>query len=174
MVDPMSGPVSRCPWCSSPLPATGGEPCPECGATLTAADGTEPQLPGVTTIDAQAILRARSEVARPRSRLLSFITGEAPDEPGADSPGSVAPPSDEVRREMRRLAMDAARAELEAEVSMLQAQAALEGRLPTASERLAPDAAEPGTEAGADAGAESGTAPLAPEAPEATEDRSAP
>lgn len=139
MIDPMSMPVTRCPWCSAPLSAPGGESCSECGATLTAADGSEPQLPGVTTIDAQAILRARSEAARPRSRFLSFITGEAADEAGSGSAASVAPPSDEVRREMRRLEMDAARAELEAEVSMLQAQAALEGRLPTASERLAPE-----------------------------------
>ncbi len=143
MLDPMSVPVTRCPWCSAPLPAAGGESCPDCDATLTAADGAEPQLPGVTTIDTQAILRARSEVARPRSRFLSFITGEGPEEMEGASHGPVSPPTDEVRREMRRLAMDAARAELEAEVSMLQAQAAYEGRLPTASERLAPER-EPG------------------------------
>lgn len=168
MVDPMSAPVTRCPWCSAPLSVAGGESCAECGATLTAADGAEPQLPGVTTIDAQAILRARAEVARPRSRFLSFITGETPDESGGGSPESVAPPSDEVRREMRRLAMDAARAELEAEVSMLQAQAALEGRLPTASERLAPDAGA----SEADAAAREAAAPDG-DGSEPPEDRSA-
>ncbi len=167
MVDPMSESVARCPWCSAPLPAAAGDACPECGATLTAADGAEPQVPGVTTIDTDAILRARTDAARPRSRFLSFITGDTEDS-GTGSSASVAPPSDEVRREMLRLEIDAARAELEAEVSMLQAQAALEGRLPMASERLAPEAQDESAAPEPDAASEA-----EPSDPEPPGDRSA-
>jgi hypothetical protein len=134
MADPMTGPIARCPWCSAPLVDAAGEACPACGATLVTADGAEPQLPGVTTIDAQAILRARSEVARPRGRLLSFITGEAPEDTGPGSPGSLAPPSDEVRREMLRLQLAAELAELESEAAALEAQVRLEGRGPVVAE----------------------------------------
>lgn len=121
MADPMNGPTTRCPWCSAVLPAPDVEHCPSCGAALTTATGTEPQLPGVTTLDPTAILRARSEVARPRSRILSFITGEVSSEPAdAADPASFAPPSDDVRREMLRLQLEAERADLEAETVALK------------------------------------------------------
>ena len=122
MADPMTGPTTRCPWCSAELPAPDVEHCPSCGAALTPAAGTEPQLPGVTTLDPEAILRARSEVARPRSRILSFITGEVTVESAnATDPASFAPPSDDVRREMLRLQLEAERADLEAETVALKA-----------------------------------------------------
>ncbi len=108
---------STCPWCSNPLPAGTNETCPSCGATLVAHN--EAQLPGVTTIDAEAIVRgARAPLPRQRSRLLSWISGEyddtAPETPAA--PESIAPPDEAVRREMLRL-------EIEAEVANLQAEA---------------------------------------------------
>ena len=85
----------------------------------------------MTTLDAEAILRARSESSRPRSRLLSFITGDTdnaePREPA--SPGSVAPPPDEVRREMLRLKLEAERADLESEVLALGSDAIVQGRI---------------------------------------------
>lgn len=124
MADQMSGPITRCPWCSAELPAPDADRCPSCGATLNSATGTEPQLPGVTTLDAEAILKARSEVSRPRSRILSFITGEVPVEADDSAEAaSIAPPSDEVRREMLRLQLEAERADLEAETVALKADA---------------------------------------------------
>ena len=122
MADPMTGPVTRCPWCSADLPIPGAERCLACGAALVSqTGGTDAEIKGVTTLDTEAILRARSEVARPRSRLLSFITGEAPVETGGPaSPESLARPPDDVRREMLRLEYEARRADLEAETVALK------------------------------------------------------
>jgi len=151
MADPMSGPITRCPWCSAELPAPNVEHCPSCGAALTSATGTEPQLPGVTSLDPQAIIRARSEVARPRSRILSFLTGEVPSDNGAATnagqpvdPASFAPPSDEVRREMLRLQIEAERADLEAEAVALKADALAQLGVPLAAIDDEPDAAAAG------------------------------
>jgi hypothetical protein len=124
MAEPMNGPSTRCPWCSAPLPAGDLDACPSCHATLAAAPGAEGDIKGVTTLDTEAILRARSEVARPRSnnRLLSFITGEVPVDTSAPAdPEVFAPPPDEVRREMLRLRLEAEQADLEAETVALKA-----------------------------------------------------
>jgi hypothetical protein len=125
--EPVVAAVPRCPWCSAPLPAATLASCPACGATLT-GDG-EAQLPGVTTLDTDAILRARSAAARPRSRLLSFITGEV-DDGGLTkaSAESIAPPSTAVLREMRRIALAAEVANLEAEVQAMTTEAEVEAR----------------------------------------------
>ena len=115
MADPTSGTAPRCQWCSAPLPAADLETCPSCGATLSTAPDTG-EIRGVTTLDTEAILRSRSDVNRPRSRLLSFITGEEPVELGGpEEAESLAPPDDAVRREMLRLQFEAERADLEAE-----------------------------------------------------------
>ena len=115
MADPMTGTAPRCQWCSAPLPAADLETCPSCGATLSSAPDTG-EIRGVTTLDTEAILRSRSEASRPRSRLLSFITGEEPVELGGpEEAESLAPPDDAVRREMLRLQFEAERADLEAE-----------------------------------------------------------
>jgi len=115
MADPTNGTAPRCQWCSAPLPAADLEICPSCGATLNAATDTG-EIRGVTTLDTEAILRARSDVGRPRSRLLSFITGEEPVELGGpEEAGSLAPPDEAVRREMLRLQFEAEKADLEAE-----------------------------------------------------------
>ena len=101
--------------------------CPSCGATLH-GDG-DAQLPGVTTLDTDAILRARASTSRPRSRLLSFITGDVDDTGTSPAEaGSIAPPSDEVLREMRRLELAAEVANLEAEVQALTTEAEVEAR----------------------------------------------
>ena len=119
MAEAMSGPAALCPWCSAPLPDAAVERCPNCGAALAATG--EGEIKGVTTLDTEAILRARADVARPRSRILSFITGEVPTETGAPaSPESLAPPPDEVRREMLRLQIEAERADLAAETVALK------------------------------------------------------
>ena len=124
---------SICPWCSATYT---GEPetCPSCGAALAVDPTTDAALPGLTAIDAAAIVRAKTPVARPRSRLLSWISGEYPDEaPNAADAGALAPPDAEVRREMLRLALEAEVANLQAEADALIAEATLEGRAPEAT-----------------------------------------
>jgi len=123
MADPMSGPNTRCPWCSAELPDASAEQCPSCGAMLVAAPDIPGEIKGVTTLDTEAILRARSEVSRPRSnRLISFITGEAPADTGeVANPASLARPADAVRREMLRLQFQAEAADLQAETVALKA-----------------------------------------------------
>jgi hypothetical protein len=133
---------SICPWCSATYT---GEPetCPSCGAALAVDPTTDAALPGLTAIDAAAIVRAKTPVARPRSRLLSWISGEYPDEaPTAADAGALAPPDAEVRREMLRLALEAEVANLQAEADALIAEATLEGRAPeaTAEDAAAADA----------------------------------
>jgi hypothetical protein len=124
MADPMSGPITICPWCSAQLPKPETALCPSCGAALTAAPDAPADIKGVTTLDTEAILRARSEAGRTQggSRLLSFITGELPvDTTTPASPEVFAPPPDEVRREMLRLQLEAERADLTAETVALKA-----------------------------------------------------
>jgi hypothetical protein len=88
---------------------------------------TTDDIKGVTTLDTEAILRARSDVARPRGRLLSFITGEVPVELGGEKEAaSLAPPDDAVRLEMLRLQMEAERADLEAEAVSMKTDVVLE------------------------------------------------
>jgi hypothetical protein len=122
MVDSMSNPATRCPWCSALLPDQASDTCPSCNATLAAAPGAEGDIKGVTTLDTDAIIRARSELVRPKSnRFISFITGEVPvDTPDPATAGSIAPPDNAVRREMLRLQLEAERAELQAETVALK------------------------------------------------------
>lgn len=108
--------ASICGWCSATYH---GDPerCPSCGATLVGDPATDPSLPGLTAIDAAQILRAKDPVRKPRNRLLSWISGEYPEQgPTAAEAGALAPPDPAVRREMLRL-------ELAAEVASLQAEA---------------------------------------------------
>jgi hypothetical protein len=122
--------ASICPWCSATYT---GEPetCPSCGAALAVDPATDSALPGLTAIDAAAIVRAKTPVARPRSRLLSWISGEYPDEtPSATEAGALAPPDPDVRREMLRLALEAEVANLQAEADALIAEATVEGHAP--------------------------------------------
>jgi hypothetical protein len=127
MTDPTSGPMPRCPWCSAALPVPGIEQCPSCGAQLVTTQGAETDIKGVTTLDAEAILRARSELNRPRTRLLSLITGDETEAASArEHHESLAQPSEEVRREMARLEAEARRAAEEAERTALRAAAMAE------------------------------------------------
>ena len=153
MADPMTGSNTRCPWCSAALPAPDLEHCPSCGAVLATATGTEPDIRGVTTLDPEAILRARSEASRPRSRILSFITGEEPVEVDEKEAASFAPPSAAVRREMLRLQLEAERADLEAESIALKAEVVVEQGISLA-ELAAEDAGEEAGAASPDDGEE--------------------
>jgi hypothetical protein len=132
-----------CPWCSARY--TGDpENCPSCGATLTADPATDPSLPGLTAIDAEAIIRAKQPTARPRSRLLSWLSGDYPDEGmgKVTDAGALAPPDLDVRREILRLELEAEVANLQAEADALMAEATVEGRLPDATPEDAAAAAQ--------------------------------
>jgi hypothetical protein len=112
---------SRCPWCSAALSDATVDKCPSCGAQLIHASGAEPNLPGVTALDAEAILRARSEAGRNRGGLLGFLTGrDLPEVTGTESAESLAPPEDAVRREMLRLQLEAEQADAVAETVALR------------------------------------------------------
>jgi hypothetical protein len=117
--------VPRCMWCSSALPSDSETTCPTCGATLV-GEGDN-QVPGVTAIDAEAIIRvSREQKPQRRSRLMSWISGEYPEEEKPAPPGSLEPPPLEVRREMLRLELEAQVANLQAEAGALAAEQAVE------------------------------------------------
>jgi RNA polymerase subunit RPABC4/transcription elongation factor Spt4 len=115
---------SVCPWCSAAVtPDTAI--CPSCGAILISDE--QPELPGVTEVD-QAIVRGEKKPAG-RSRLLSWISGEYPEEsPDVADPQALAPPDPEVQREILRLELEAEVANLQAESDALRSEAAAEGR----------------------------------------------
>ena len=138
-----SMPAPHCNWCSAILPSDHEEVCPSCGATLL-GDG-ETSVPGLTAIDAEAILRsARAAKSKPRSRLMGWISGDTDDEgSGTAAPGSLAPPPAEVRREMLRLSLEAQVANAQAEVeSMAADEAIVSGRSLAAPAETVADEAE--------------------------------
>jgi hypothetical protein len=125
----------RCTWCSAVLPPNHtASTCPSCGATLK-GEG-EAAVPGLTAIDADAILRNARGTNKPksRSRLLGWISGDYESEgtEGA-APGSLSPPPVEVRREMLRLELEAQVANAQAEVEAMAADAAIESGTPLKS-----------------------------------------
>jgi hypothetical protein len=124
-----AAPAPRCMWCSAVLPSANEATCPSCGAALI--EDAETQVPGVTAIDAEAIVRAGREVrTKPRSRLMSWISGEYDEGEKPAPPGSLAPPPIEVRREMLRLELAAQVANLQAEAGAMAAEAAVESGEP--------------------------------------------
>ena len=178
MADPTTGTAPRCQWCSAPLPAADLDICPSCGATLSSAPDTG-EIRGVTTLDTEAILRSRSDASRPRSRLLSFITGEEPVELGGPEEAvSLAPPDDAVRREMLRLQFEAERADLEAESIANKTDVVLDEGIDLAAlgtaepeEDMADvQAAQAGTPAPAPAAAPIAAPPIPPAAPSGSAD----
>jgi hypothetical protein len=130
MVEPSNsadaGAAPVCPWCSAPLSAADADTCPSCGAALKGE--VAEQLPGLTAIDADAIVRAKKP-PKPRSRLLSWLSGETDDEtfrPGDAK--AVAFPDLDVRREMLKLEIEADLANLQAEADAILSDAAASGR----------------------------------------------
>jgi hypothetical protein len=163
-----SSPAPRCNWCSAPLPSDHETVCPSCGATLL-GDG-DPSVPGLTAIDAEAILRnARAAKAKPRSRLLGWISGDYDDDGGETTaaPGSLAPPPADVRREMLRLELEAQVANAQAEVEPRAADAALEqgGPLIAAGPDTAAESAPAATEGAATEAAAESTPATEPDRP---------
>ena len=118
---------TRCPWCSALVPDPAPAHCPSCDAVLGGSGAADPVVPGVTSIDAAAVLRGAANAPRQRGRLLSFLTGDVSDT--EVSPGelaSLAPPDDAVRREMLRLQLEAERAQAVAEVVARKSEALAE------------------------------------------------
>jgi hypothetical protein len=130
---PEGAEASICPWCSATYT---GEPehCPSCGAVLAVDPAADPSLPGLTAIDTAAIVRAKTPTTRGRNRILSWISGEYPDEaPSVADAGALAPPEPAVRREIFRLELEAEVANLQAEADALLAEATVEGHAPGVS-----------------------------------------
>lgn len=175
-----STPLPRCMWCSAELPSDHETTCPTCGATLI-GEGDN-QVPGVTAIDAEAIIRAgRDAKPRQRSRLLSWISGEYQEDEVPAPPGSLEPPSADVRREILRLELEAQVANLQAEAGAMAAEQAVDAvdagaspetakadaraALEAADEAIAAAAPPETLEAGAPAAAEiAATADASPDA----------
>jgi hypothetical protein len=119
----------HCPWCSAVLPTAELEACPSCKATLMSTGTGEATLPGVTAIDHEALLRANREPRQPRSRILSWLSGEYVEEGNIPAAaGAIAPPDVAVRREILRLEIEAEIADKQAEADSILADAAIEGR----------------------------------------------
>ena len=119
---------SVCTWCSAPLLSPAPDHCPSCGAILT-GELAEP-VPGITAIDATALLRGTPSTTRPRNRLLSWINGDYPED--ALSPADAKAlelPDLAVKREMLRLELEGEVANLKAEADALVAEAAAEGHV---------------------------------------------
>ncbi len=148
--------TDACSWCSTPY-AEGVTNCSSCGANL-APEG-DANLPGLTSVDAASIIRSKS-AAQPRSRLMSWLSGEyASDVPSQAEAHAYAPPDQKVRREILRLEMEAEMAHLKAEADAQWAEAAAEGReleLATASASEVAAEGDAGAADGGEAGAVAG------------------
>jgi hypothetical protein len=160
--------TTRCPWCSAELPV-GTETCPSCGAALIASG--ENSVPGVTAIDAEAVLRGRN-ATKSRGGLLGFLsgeTGDTVDTPSAAELSSLAPPENNVRIEMMRLELEAERQRLEAEAAGLAADAVVDGEIPAIPPGVVDtdQDAEPTAASTAPPSGPAGSAPPAPGAPSA-------
>ena len=105
-----------CSWCSTESPA-GTVQCPNCGANLVPESDVD--VPGVTAVDAASIIRSKSN-DQPSNPVLAWMNSE--------HSRAIAPPDDEVRREILRLELQAEVANLQAEADALRAEAAVEGR----------------------------------------------
>jgi len=117
--------------------------CPSCGAALTT--DVDESLPGLTAIDAGAIVRSKQVAIRPKSRLLSWLSGDDPDEAFTKAEGNaLEPPDVAVRREMLRMELEAEVASLQAENDAIMAEAAAEGR----TVELPPELAEAARQVG--------------------------
>jgi hypothetical protein len=160
---PSAAPGLRCPWCSTPVESLEDATCGACGATLHGDPDIE--IPGVTAIDGQHAAQA-AQAAAPRKVRRSFGSlfvgrdDQIPPPSQAELP-ALAPPDEEVRREMLRLQLDAELADLAARAAAIAAERGVplpglpgagsgpgleaEGDLPTA-----PATATPGAPAAGD------------------------
>ena len=140
---PDGTPDVTCPWCSTAVTAETAT-CPSCDAILISDE--EHDLPGVTAIDA-AIARGEKRPVQ-RGRFLSWFGGESPEEPvTATDAQAIAPPDDDVQREILRLQLAAQISNLQAEADSILSDALVEGRVADLPDGLRPLAtAEAGAE----------------------------
>jgi hypothetical protein len=125
---------SICPWCSAAV-VPGSPTCASCGAILESDEDRD--LPGLTAVD-PAALRPETKPAS-RNRLLSWISGEYPeDAPSANEAQALAPPDAQVQREIIRLELEAEVANLQAERDALLSEAVVEGRVAELPEDIQP------------------------------------
>jgi len=130
-----------CPWCSTAVtPETAV--CPSCNAILI-SDG-EQDLPGVTTVDA-TIMRAEKRPPS-RGRFLSWLSGDYQEEPAPEADHgtvsqAVAPPDEDVQREILRLELAAQISNLQAEADSIMSDAFVQGRASELPDSLRPVAA---------------------------------
>jgi len=92
----------------------------------------------VTRVDHEALLRSRTPPPKSRG-IIGWLSGEYQPEAARDAPGTLAPPPEEVRREMLRLELAALEAEVQARRAELEAELADSG----AGKAPAADAAAP-------------------------------
>ncbi|TAL08769.1 MAG: hypothetical protein EPO00_06745 [Chloroflexota bacterium] len=152
MTDPVQGegmPAAaplQCPWCSATLDSADAARCPSCNAILRESTGSE--VPGVTSVDLDAVLRSRKPPSR-QSGFIGWLSGSYQEAPGPEAERSeVSPPDEDVKREMVRMEIAAIEARMEAERLELAAERAAElGRgvdAPPSVPSAGPDAAESG------------------------------
>jgi hypothetical protein len=91
-----------CPWCSASIPA-GTTVCPSCGDSVVPA--TTGDIPGVTVVDSIAGMHDDEGLVPDAIDPLSWLSAGRGGQPGNEA--AVLPPSEEVRREMRRMALEA-------------------------------------------------------------------
>jgi hypothetical protein len=103
------GESASCSWCSATVPAEAAA-CPSCGAALR--DAVDGDVLGVTQVDLAAASRIARMTKQP-GRLAVWLGAERTAE-NPELVGRIEPPSDEVRKEMRRLELAAIDAEIEA------------------------------------------------------------
>lgn len=119
---PDSDASPQCPWCSATLASADAARCPSCNALLRETTGSE--VPGVTSVDLDAVLRSRKPAPR-QSGLIGWLSGSYPEAAGPEPERSeVSPPDEEVKREMVRMEIAAIEARMEAERAELAAERA--------------------------------------------------
>ena len=113
----MDEPNRTCPWCSTPIPAN-AKACPNCGAIVEGAIGRE--IPGLTvpeqkaTLDANVDARIRTNLGHDVWSGAAFEATPGPQtepaivaETAAEERLAVEPPTDAVRKEMRKIEFEA-------------------------------------------------------------------
>jgi hypothetical protein len=142
-------PAARCPWCSAVLDRPGPAACPSCGAHLVEPSGVS--VPGVTSIDTEALARSHAALRAPGG-IVSMLAGGDEGEPPTDEElPALAPPDDEVRREILRMQLEAELASLTAQAHAIAAERGIpiEQAQTAAADAAAADAAAADDAAGA-------------------------
>lgn len=123
---PQPDATSSCPWCSAALPKRDLDRCPSCGAALH--ESAEGPVPGVTQIDVDAVISARTPVQKSRG-IIGWLSGEYEAEATPEKLEGLEPPDADVRREMLRLELEALEAEVQARRAEAVAEAVESGEL---------------------------------------------